>query len=132
MDIVVSQEQGRKPVTVFHITGAVDSSNYMELQQKATEAHEAGMRDLLIDLAKVDYVSSAGIRVLNDILKMLRTDAPAESDEAMSKGLRDGTWRSPHLKLVHVPRYVAEAFRIAGVDMLLEMYDDPAKAVASF
>lgn len=132
MDIVITHEQGRKPVTVFQITGTVDSSTATDLEKQIKQAHEAGMRDLLLDLSKTEYVSSAGIRVLNSTMKMLRSDAPEESDEAMSKGLRDGTWKSPHLKLAHVPRYVSEAFKIAGMDMLLEYYDDTRKAIDSF
>jgi hypothetical protein len=132
MDIVVSQEKGSKPVTVFTITGAVDSSNYTQLEDKAREAHAAGTQYLVLDLANSEYVSSAGIRAINVILKMLKGDLPQDSDEAMSSGLRDGSWRSPHLKLANVNHRVAEAFKIAGVDMLVDMHSDLKKAIASF
>jgi len=42
--------------------------------------------NLLLDLAEVSYISSAGIRALNDSFKLLRTGAPEENDEAMAKG----------------------------------------------
>ena len=132
MEIVVSQEKGRQPVTVFHVTGEINSTNYEEFEQKARDAYAADTRNLLVDLKGVDYVSSAGIRALNAIMKMLRSDAPEESDAAMSKGLRDGTWKSPHLKLVNVSRHVYDVFKIAGVDMLLEMHKDLKEAINSF
>ncbi len=132
MEITISQEKGRRPVTVFHVTGEINSNTYQEFEQKARVAYNAGMRDLLVDLAKCEYVSSAGIRALSSIQTMLRTDAPEESDEAMSKGVRDGTWKSPHLKLVNVSPRVHEVLKMAGVDMLLDIHDDLQKAIDSF
>jgi len=132
MDIAISQAQGSRPVTVFTITGTVDSATYQQLEQQARAAHASGAHDLVLDLKGVDYVSSAGIRALNVILKLLQTDSPQDSDEAMSQGLRDGTWKSPHLKIAGANKYIAEAFKIAGMDMLIEMYPDAAKAVASY
>jgi anti-anti-sigma factor len=132
MEIAISQAQGSRPVTVFTVTGTIDSATYQQLEQQAREAHAAGTHDLVIDLAGVHYVSSAGIRALNNILKFLQTDAPEDSQEAMSQGLRDGTWRSRHLKLAGANKHIIDAFKIAGVDMLLEMYPDAAKAVASY
>ena len=132
MDIEVSQEQGQKPVTVFRIRGEINIASYQQLEQKAREAQAAGMRDLILDLSDVTYVSSAGIRALDNIFKLLRTDAPEESSEAMRQGLRDGTFKSPHLKLLNPAPRVLEALSIAGVDMLLEVHHNLQDAVASF
>ena len=132
MEIQVSIEQGRVPVTVFHIVGDVDASTYEQLQTRAREAHAAGAGNLVLDLAQVGYVSSAGVRALNAIFTLLRTDAPAESDAVMYKGISDGTFKSPHLKLANLNARVADALRIAGIDMLLEFHPSLAAAVASF
>ena len=132
MEIEVSQQQGRKPVTVFRIRGEINIASYQALEQKAREAQAAGMNDLILDLSDVTYVSSAGIRALDNIFKLLRTDAPAESSEAMRQGLRDGTFKSPHLKLLNPAPRVLEALSIAGVDMLLEVHQKLEEAVASF
>jgi len=132
MDIEVSQEQGRRPVTVFHIKGEINITTYEQLEQTAREAFNAGTRDLLLDLAEVTYVSSAGIRALNNVFKLLRSDAPEESDEAMRKGLSDGTFKSPHLKLQGPSPGVLEVLKIAGVDMLLQIHQNRKDALASF
>ena len=132
MEITISQKQGRVPVTVFHIKGDVDTTTYEQLQTQARQAFESGTRDLLLDLTEVPYVSSAGIRALNNVFNLLRTDAPGENDEAINKGLRDGTFRSPHLKLLNPTARVAEVLGMAGVDMFLEMHHDLQAAVASF
>ena len=132
MDITVSHEQGRVPITVFRIKGDIDVNSYEQLQAQARQAYEAGARDLVLDLTDTAYVSSAGIRAINSIFKLLRSDAPNESDEAMRKGLSDGTFKSPHLKLVNPSSHVHEVLTMAGVDMFLEVHPNVKDAVASF
>ena len=132
MDIKVSQEQGRVPVTVFHITGEIDHGTAGQLQNQALQAIEAGMHNLLLDLTKVPYVSSAGIRAFMIIFNRLRSDSPQENDAAINRGLRDGTYKSLHLKLINSTPPVAEALKTAGVDMLLETHTHLKEAVASF
>src|SRR5947207_6305299 len=130
MEIAVSHEQGRVPVTVFRIKGAITSNK--ELEQGAKEAFDAGMRDLLLDLTDVPYIATSGLRALHYIYALLRTDAPAESDEAVQKGIRAGTFTSPHLKLLKPSEHVIEALKVAGYDMFLEIHRDLNRAVASF
>ncbi len=132
MDIEISHEQGRKPVTVFRIRGEVNITTYEQLEKQARDAQASGTRDLLLDLTEVTYVSSAGIRALNNIFKLLRSDAPEESDEAMRRGLSDGTFKSPHVKLLNPTSRVVEVLKIAGVDMLLEIHQNRKDALASF
>jgi anti-anti-sigma factor len=133
MDITVSHEQGRVPVTVFRIKGDLNMATSEQLRTEARQAFESGARNLLLDLSDVPYMSSAGIRTLNDIFSLLRVkDAPNESDEALRKGLSDGTFKSPHLKLLNPNRNVLEVLNMAGVDMFLEIHRNLKEAVASF
>jgi hypothetical protein len=114
------------------VKGDVDISSYEQLQQQAKDAYDAGTRNLLLDLTEVPYMSSAGIRALHHIFTMLRSNAPEESDEAMGKGLRDGTFKSPHVKLLNPSSHVLKALSTAGVDMFLEIHHNAKNAVASF
>ena len=132
MEIAVSQEQGRVPVTVLHVQGKIDVNSYEQLQAQAQAAVEAGTRDVLLDLTEVTDISSAGLRALHHIFTLVRTDSPAESDSALSKGLRDGTWKSPHFKLLNPQPSVLEVLKITGFDMYLEIHHNPKEAVASF
>jgi hypothetical protein len=130
MEITVSQAQGRVPVTILHVSGALTSSE--ELEQRAREAFDAGATDLLVDLTNVPYIATAGLRALHNIYTLLRTDSPAESDAAVSVGIRAGTFSSPHLKLLKPSAHAMEALRVAGYDMFLEIHQDLQRAVASF
>jgi anti-anti-sigma factor len=132
MEITVTQEQGRVPVTVLHVRGDVNASTADQFLEEAQGAYDDGARDMLIDLSEVSLLSSAGLRALHSIFNMLRSDSPEESDEAVRKGLTDGTFKSPHLKLLSPDKNVTQVLSMAGFDMFLEIYNNLKKAVASF
>jgi hypothetical protein len=50
----------------------------------------------------------------------------------MNKGIRDGTFKSPHLKLVNPTAHVLEVLKLTGLDMFLEVHHSVSEAVASF
>ncbi len=131
MQVTISQEQGRVPVTIFEVQGDIDIHSYEELQAKAEEAHRAGMRHLLLDLTNVRYVGSVGLRTFHQIFNMLR-DASPEGDKAMKRGLMDGSYKSAHFKLLNPSRDVASTLSTSGFDMFLEIHTDRKKALASF
>jgi hypothetical protein len=132
MEITITRESGQVPVTVFHIKGEIDVKTYEQLEQRASQEYRQGMRDLLLDLSEVTFLSSAGLRAIHGLFLLLRTDTPEESDEAMSRGLRDGTFKSPHLMLLNPRPVVLRSLSYAGFDMYLQVHHDLRKAVESF
>jgi anti-anti-sigma factor len=132
MDISISQQSARVPVTVFHIKGEIDAHTFEQLQKLAQESFQGGLRDLILDLSEVSYVSSAGLRAINNIFNLLRANAPGEDNASLSKGLRDGTYKSHHLKLLNPQPAVFKVLDIAGVDMYLEVHQNLNDALASF
>lgn len=131
MEILVSQAQGRVPVTVFHVCGEINVSSYGQFQAEAERAIRAGTTHLLIDLAETSYISSAGLRALTHIYNLLR-DKSGEGQESVGPGLRDGTYRSQHLKLLGPTPQVQRVLAAAGYDMFLESHTDHRQAVDSF
>jgi anti-sigma B factor antagonist len=132
MDITVSQEQGRVPVTVLHIDGKTDSASANELEKKAMEVIDAGARHLILDLSKIPYMSSAGLRVLQEVFNKLREVSTGESDKEMYRKINDGSFKSPHLKLLNPTKEVMEVLKMSGFDMLVSIEHDLKAAVASF
>ena len=130
MEISVSHEQGRVPVTVFHIKGDITQAD--ELQHLAQDAFNQGDRYLLLDLGEVPFMGSWGLRALHVIYMLLRSDAPDEKDEVVRSGLRDGTYKSRHLKLLRPSETVMKVLSLAGYDMFLEIHRDLKEAIASF
>ena len=132
MDIVVSHQQGRVPVTVFHITGDINTDTYSQLQTQAQQAIQSGARYLVLDLEHASYVTSYGIRAISQIFTWLRDASRGQGDAALNQGLRDGTFKSPYLKLLKPSQQVLKVLCVAGVDMFLEIHTDLDRAVASF
>lgn len=130
MELSVSKEQGRVPVTVLHVKGNIDSHSYEEFQTSAEKLLADGAKDLLIDLHDVPYMSSAGLRALNGIYNRLRPSA--EDAHVVSQGVSAGTYKSPHLKLLSPSPRVLETLKMSGFDMFLDIQSNLKSAVASF
>ncbi len=132
VEINVTQEKGQVPVTVFHLIGDLASDSYEALETRAQQAIAEGTRYLLLDMTKVPYMSSAGIRAIHQIFNWLRGLPEGEDEAALKTGLRDGTYKSHRLKLLNPSVPVQKTLSTAGIDMYIEIYHDLRKAVDSF
>lgn len=130
--IEVTNQQGRVPITIFHLKGSIDASNSDQLERAAAGAYEAGARNMILDLSNVTFMSSTGLRTLHTIFDMLRATSVEESGKSIDQGLRDGTFKSRHLKLVSPPTAVRQVLTTVGFDMFLEIHRNLKDAVASF
>lgn len=134
MEITVSVENGRVPITVLHVKGSIDGSSYQEFQVTAKNLIDGGTRYMLVDLSQVPFVSSAGLRAFHAISTELRSRNPEAnlSDEQMKRGISAGTYRSPHLKLLNLSPQTKTAFETSGFDMYIDTFTDLKIAIASF
>ncbi len=132
MELTVTQEQARVPVTVFGIRGDLTADTSGQLEQQVRQAYEAGARYFILDLTNVSYVSSYGIRTMSEILYMVRAGSDGGEGAEVSKAIRSGSAKSQHLKLVNPSAQVWKVLETAGVDMFLESYRDLKSALASF
>ena len=123
MEIKVSQEERRVPVTVFHLEGRINLGNAEELQEKALEAHENGTRSLVLDLAEVPSLTSAGLRAILYIYKLFNTS---------SEQMTGGTGKSHQMKLANPTPYVLQVLTVAGFNRSIEIYDSLQEALDSF
>lgn len=132
MDVTVTQENGRFPVSVILVAGETDSASASELEKKVMEVIDAGARHLVLDLSKVPYMSSAGLRVLQNVFDKLRSLSADESDKEMYRKINEGSFTSPHLRLLNPTKEVLEVLKMTGFDMLVSIEKDLDTAVASF
>jgi anti-anti-sigma factor len=134
MDIRVSTENGRVPITIVHVDGNIDSASYMGFQSKMEELIKSGTRHILVDLSGAPFVSSSGLRAIHYIFNELRSLNPDAnlSEEEVKKGIGAGTYKSPHLKLLNPSKETQIALKTVGVDMYIETYTNLKTAVASF
>lgn len=132
MEIIVSEEEERVPVQVFQIEGELTAETESQLVKRAQEAHQAGMRYLLLDLAQTSFVSSAGLRAIHQLYILLRADTSERGDSAVRNGIRAGSYHSSHLKLFAPKPSVLKVLQAAGFDMFLDIYTDRRAALTSF
>jgi len=134
MKIAVSTANGRVPVTILHVTGDLDMSSSMELQNRADELIRNGTSHVLLDLTNAPYVSSAGFRAIHSIYNQLRALHPSANltDEQVRQGINQGTYTSPHLKLLNLSPETRKVFKLTGFDMYIETYENMKEAVAAF
>jgi anti-anti-sigma factor len=132
MQLKVTTENARVPVTVVHVDGNIDSASYEAFLSGVEDSINGGARHVLFDLSHVPFVSSAGLRALNILLNRLRVLTPDVSDEEMRKGINAGTYRSPHLKLLNPSKETMTTLESSGFSMFIEVFHDLKSAVASF
>jgi anti-sigma B factor antagonist len=110
MDI---QTQEHKRVVVVSVAGRIDSATAGEFEDTLNEFTQQGKNNIVLDLSDVDFISSAGLRVLVTARKAVKSSGGeivfAESSEQ-----------------------VLETLEIAGLDVLFEQYPDREAAVGSF
>lgn len=132
MDIKVTTENGRVPVTVITVTGNIDTSSFEAFLSKAEELIQGGARYILIDLSNVPYMSSAGLRVMNAMFNRLRSNYSDMTEEEVLQAVNAGTYKSPNLKLLNLSEHTKFAFETAGFDMYIETFTDRNTAINSF
>jgi len=124
MEIITSQKQSRVKVTIMKITGKVDSSTYQEFSEAIKQSVARGTHYLLLDLEACEYMSSAGIRSLNEAYLLFKKSYPIPGEEKITK--------SPWIKLLNPSAKIASVLAISGVDAVFETHTDLLAAVASF
>lgn len=136
MEITITKEQGRVPVTVIKPRGDVDASNYRDIVIRAEELFGAGARDFIIDLSEVPYMSSAGMVALHSISLLVRGEKPSDPEAGWSalKAFDRERERGivQHIKLLNPQQYVAETLDKAGFTQFFEIFTDLKKCVESF
>ncbi len=65
-------EQGN--AVIFSIHGSLDSTTSPAFEHHLVERMDAGSNKLILDFADLDYISSAGLRVLLMIARRLKVD----------------------------------------------------------
>ena len=132
MEITITQKQARVPVTVIHLKGDFDSYSAGNFDEEVLNAVQSGTMDLLLDLSKVPFMSSAGIRSLTTLYNLLNPVKSDEEKHEISQGLRTGTYKAPHLKLLNPSDRVLQVMKMSGLDMYLDIFTKENKALAAF
>ena len=98
-------------IHIVAIAGSLDSATAPEAQ-KSLDAVVAGAKKVALDFSQLDYISSAGLRVLLGAAKKLRGSG--------------GT-----LGMFGLNQSVKEVFEISGFSSILSIYPSEAEALSA-
>lgn len=107
MDII---EEKQDRYHVFRLVGRLDSNTSPVFEEKVFTAIDAGSSRLIVDCGQLEYITSAGLRVLNKSAKRLKHESGA-------------------IVLCDMEDYVREVFEIAGFDTFLPIVSTLEDAV---
>lgn len=110
MNITEREQDG---VTIYSIEGRVDSEGAVDLDMALQAATADGKNKMVLEMAEVRYINSAGLRTLADILTQ---NQKAGGD----------------LKLVSLHPKVRRVFQIIGFERFFNIYESIDEAVAAF
>ena len=136
MNITVTTQQGRVPVTVIHLDGKLDSNSFQRLIDEAKKVYDGGARDLVLDMTKLTYISSAGIVSLHSVAKLFRGEEMPDPEKGWGAIRSADTERDSgaqqHVKMCGVPPEVRSVLDVVGFSNFFEMHADLQNAIASF
>lgn len=136
MQISLIKKEGRVPVTIMQLTGKLDASNYTDVINKAQESYADGVRDVLIDLGQVTYVSSAGLMSLHTTVLIFagQSQQSKETGRPIFRSInpkRDSAGLQ-HVKLLNPQPAVEQVLDVVGLKQFFDIHTDLETALQSF
>lgn len=106
-------EQKIGNVNIISLSGRLDAYSANDLERKLDSLIDADQVQLVVNLGRLEYMSSSGLRVLLAALKKVRK-------------------QQGDIKLACLKPYIKEVFDIAGFTQLFTIFDAEEAAVSSF
>jgi anti-anti-sigma factor len=100
-------------VLILDMTGRLDTSTAGKAHDAAVGFANSGAKRVVLNLERLDYVTSAGLRVILTLAKLLQS----------SNG---------ELKICRASPPVKEVLEMSGFNSLIKMFDDEKSAIASW
>lgn len=104
---------------LLEVAGRIDAASAPALKQAIDKLFTDGRYRIVLDLARLEYISSPGLRVLIEARKRAR--------EWKITDLEGGD-----IRIANLPPKIKEVFDLTGFTMLFEFFDDTVAAVGSF
>jgi anti-sigma B factor antagonist len=106
-------EEKQDAISIFKLNGRLDSNTSQGFEKKIFDAISDGSKNMIVDFKDLDYISSAGLRVILKATKALNR----EEGKIMLCSMQD---------------YVKEVFEIAGFDSFLPIVASMDEALQAF
>lgn len=109
-----TSEKAYKRYTILRVSGRIDADTAPSLEKQLNKVLSKGQYHVVVDLGQVDYISSAGLRVLVSALKKCRR------------------YNRGDVRLAGLSARIKEAFQLVGFDKLFQIFGSVEDAAGSF
>jgi len=99
-------------IKVLHLNGRLDAATSPPLDSKVHELLESGCHKFVFNFAKVDYLSSAGLRFMLSATKRIKA-------------------KGGHLAFCALQADVLDIVKMAGFERMFPIYPDEKRALAA-
>jgi anti-anti-sigma factor len=136
MEIYISQNHDTPEVSIIHLRGVLDGSTYQDFIAEAEKLYDDGVRDLLVDMSELTFLSSAGLAALHRIARVFRGEDRSTLEEgwgafhAMGNDRNSGFQK--HIKLLNPNEKIREVLDTVGFTTIFEIHAGVHPAMASF
>jgi anti-anti-sigma regulatory factor len=113
---------------MLHLKGHLHGATEKELLDHAQQAHAEGNQYILLDLSALEVLSSAGLRVIQNIFKLY---TPPADLELMRKPGGE-PYKSPYFKIVCPNPQIYYILNITGFMQNMLVYNSLEEAERSF
>ena len=113
MEVRVRRSEQQEDVYIVEIEGRIDAHTAPEIEKELNTLKENNGVKIIVDFAKVNYISSGGLRVFLTALKWTRVS-------------------SGDLKLVKLEKNVEKIFKLAGFTKIFNIMSDIESALKAF
>ncbi len=100
-------------ITILQLNGRLDAYSATDAEKKLDSLTEGGQVKIVLNLDKLEYISSSGLRVFLAQLKKVRK-------------------QQGDMRLACMKPYIKEVFDIAGFTQLFNIFDSEEAALANF
>jgi len=105
--------QSLKKVDVVKLKGRIDSSNVSAFEEAVNQLLQQGRYNLVLDMEKLDYMSSAGLRTMVAALKVSKN-------------------KGGNVVIAQPNERMVDTLKLVGFHTLFPQYGDVLQAVDSF
>ena len=104
----------RTDLAMVKVAGRINSQTAPQLAETFKGLQDEDRFKIVFDMSHVDFISSAGLRVMIDVQKTCKQ------------------WERGELVLAEVPQRILDTLDLAGFVPLFKVYDQSVEAVGSF
>ncbi len=113
MDIAVRKAGPGESVAIISINGVVDSETVDDFAKAIESVMESGCSNLVLDLAGMNYINTAGLSIIADTFKRTQQNKGA-------------------LKILNATETIRELLDVVRFTKIIDIYEDEQEALSSF